>query len=295
MNKYLRKIYLIILSAMLCSILVSESYVVEAKEVKIISKESLLSLDSSSLIKTLELKGLRLPSDYEQHKELAQSFASKYVPLLMENKINPYIKQFSYDQSNEMMVELAKVLTSMELFKIENVLRYTLKDSTVLGSWSNSYDRYNCYAYSLGKTFGLQPGTTSRTKFSMTFSISQMADVVIADLNSMGFRGYKTTKKPKSLPDKWFRVICIRKDNDNVDYHFMKCGANLNSWTHKPGGTQPLRWKYSSPGAKVWSNEHVYKGIAEPGNITYESDIYYTIYKGKNDPGIQPNSYLDYK
>ena len=280
---------------MLVSIFTLETPVVEAKEAKIISKESLLSLDSSSLIKTLELNGLRLPSDYEQHKELAQSFASKYVPLLMENKINPYIKQFSYDQSNEMMVELAKTLTNMKLFKIENALRYSLKDSTAIGPWSNSYSDYNCYAYSLGKTFGLQPGTTSRTKFSMTFSISQMADVVIADLNSMGFRGYKTTKKPKSLPDKWFRVICIRKDNDNADYHFMKCGANLNTWLNKPGRTQPLNWKYSSPGARVWTNEFVYKGTANPGYTTYESDIYYIIYKGKNDPGVQPNSYIDYK
>lgn len=72
MNKYFRKISLIILSAMLVSIFALETPVVEAKETKIISKEGLLSLDSSSLIKTLELNGLRLPSDYEQHKELAQ-------------------------------------------------------------------------------------------------------------------------------------------------------------------------------------------------------------------------------
>lgn len=70
----------------------------------------------------------------------------------------------------------------------------------------------------------------------------------------------------------------------------MKANGSLNAWAHKPGGTQPLSWNYLSPGAVIWTNECVYLGTAYPGNVTYESPIYYIIYKGKNDPGIQPRN-----
>lgn len=129
----------------------------------------------------------------------------------------------------------------------------------------------------------------SNTPFSIYFSVSEMADIVLKDLDSMGYWGYKTTTKPTSTPDQWFKVICIRKDTSNVDFHFMKANT-LNSWAHKPGATQPLNWKYASPGAKIWTNERIDKGQALPGTITYESEIYYILYKGKNDPGVQPNS-----
>ena len=116
------------------------------------------------------------------------------------------------------------------------------------------------------------------------------------DLNNLGYWGYKTTTKPTSRPDNYFRVICVRKNSNGFDYHFMKMqGSSLNSWTHKPGDSQPLKWKYSSPGAKVWTNEAINnKGTHEP-DLKYDSDIYYILYKGKNDPGIKPNSHMEHK
>lgn len=288
MNKNINKLSFFVLSTLLVAILMSTSVFANAQENDFMSKESLYSLDGSSLVKTLESNGLVMPADYEQHRDMAQSFVSKYVPLLLEGKVNPHVPSFNYDQSNQMMLELTRVLTKMNLLEVESNTRYSLQNSTAIGSWSDSYPNYNCYAYSLGRTYGLQPGTTSNTPFSLTLSISQMADVVLADLDSMGYWGYKTTTKPTNRPDQWFRVICIRKDNGNEDYHFMKSTSSLSSWLHKPGGTQPLSWNYSSPGFTVWSSEHVYMGTAYPGNVTYESQIYYILYKGKNDPGIQP-------
>lgn len=52
-------------------------------------------------------------------------------------------------------------------------------------------------------------------------SVSDMADIVLDDLNALGYWGYKTNTKPTSLPDQYFKVICLRKNNSNIDYHFM--------------------------------------------------------------------------
>jgi len=116
-----------------------------------------------------------------------------------------------------------------------------------------------------------------------------MADLVLDDLDSRGYWGYKTSTKPSQLPDQWFKLIAIRKDTDNEDFHFMKSdGSSLNLWSHKPGNTLPLRWNYSSPGSRIWSNEVIWSdGLAYAPNLTYESTIYYIIYKSDNDPGIQ--------
>lgn len=40
-------------------------------------------------------------------------------------------------------------------------------------------------------------------------------------------------------------------------------GSPLNSWAHKPGGTQPLKWNYSSPGFKTWSNEVYFDSVVK--------------------------------
>lgn len=287
MNKRLGIVRRFVLLNLLAAILCLNIPVSYASTHESISKEKLYSLNSSQLVSLLEDNGLRLPQDYAEHRELASSFVSKYTPLIIRGKVNPYVPMFNYEQSNQMMLELANALSRIKVINQPTTYSRSLQDSTVRGSWSDSYNNYNCYAHSLYRTNGLQPGQTSNTSFSLTMSISKMADVVLKDLDAMGYWGYKTTTKPTSKPDKWFIVICIRKDTNNEDYHFMRA-ETLNSWSHKPGGTQPLDWKYSSPGYKVWTNEYVYKGVVYPGEVSYESEIYYILYKGKNDPGIQP-------
>ncbi len=263
---------------------------VSAEEVSL-SKETVLSLEKSALLDVLQEKGLILPEDYENHREMAEKFVSKYTPLILEGQIDPQLERFNYSQSNQMMKSLGDTIESMG-FEIESspesAAAYKLKDSTALGTWNDSYRNYNCYAYSIGQTSGLQPGEKSNTYFSMSMSIAEMADVVVKDLDALGYWGSKTATKPSALPDQYFRVICIRKDMDNEDYHFMRPqGASLNTWAHKPGGTQPLKWNYATPAARVWTNEAVAYGRTYPPNISYESDIYYILYKAKNQSGLQ--------
>lgn len=266
-----------------------------------ITKETILSLEKDKLLDCLQAEGLVLPKYYENHKEVAEKFVSCFTPLILNGKIDTSVRVFNLQDSNEMLKNLETILIKKGLINRTRIKtfaanKYKLKDSTPIGSWSNSYKYYNCYAYSIGRTKWRQPNGYEGSGYNCTKSISEIADDVLNDLNNLGYWGYKTTTKPTSRPDNYFRVICVRKNSNGFDYHFMKMqGSSLNSWTHKPGDSQPLKWKYSSPGAKVWTNEAINnKGTHEP-DLKYDSEIYYILYKGKNDPGIKPNSHMEHK
>ena len=90
-------------------------------------------------------------------------------------------------------------------------------------------------------------------------------------------------------------MICVRKSSDGLNYHFMKMKDNFYSyvtWTHKPDRSEPLQWNYYSPGADVWTNEGVVNGAVQPATLTYDSEIYYIVYKSKTAPGTQPTDYM---
>lgn len=262
-----------------------------AEETDSITKDDLLAMNKSELLETLVDNGLILPEDYATHRDLAESFVYEYTPLIIDGTVDADNGKFNYDQSNEMLHNLGSVLAELGFVTSNARLvrsTYTLQNSTAIGSWSNTYTNYNCYAYAIGKTSGLQPGTLSGEYFSVRMSVSSMADVVLADLETEGYWGMKTTTKPTSLPDEYFKVIAIRKDTDNRDYHFMRLySSSLNSWSHKPADTQPLKWNYSSPNAATWTNEYVEYGNAYPATVDYESTIYYILYKHEDDPGTQ--------
>lgn len=288
-NKFLPVFALTVFASVIFSV-VTTSYATESHA---LTEEDLLVMSKSELLETLQAEGLILPEDYATHVDMAENFVYKYTPMIIEGTINANENPFNYNHSNEMLHNLGSVLNELDfaanytLFAQEE---YTLQDNTPIGSWNDSYDNYNCYAYALERTSGLQPGYLSGDHFSMTMSISAMADVVLSDLDSQGYWGYTTTTKPTSLPDSHFHVIAMRKDNDNVDYHFMRpYSLTLNSWSHKPGRTQPLKWNYSSPNSAIWTNECVYKGMTYAPDVTYESEIYYIVYKHRGAPGIQPN------
>lgn len=268
-----------------------------------LTKDDLLNMDKGELLTTMEDNGLWLPSDFVEHRtELAEPFVYKYVHMLLEGKTGFDNVSFEYEQSNIAFKNLINVLLRMG-FSFETRMtsvysvapmstKYSLKNSTAIGTWSESYTKYNCYAYAIGKTSWIRIGEPSGKKdqFSITMPISQIADFVIADLDKMGYLAYKTTTKPTSLPDVHFKVICVRKGAD--DYHFMKQnGSNVSYWTHKPSVSQPLKWNYASPAAAIWTNERVQHGIAFEPTVRYDSTIYYILYKKKGSHGLQSTEY----
>lgn len=243
--------------------------------------EKLTHLSGEELLDTLLDSGLVLPEAFEQDEYTVN--AVKTIVADIQRGVTT-AERIPYNYTE--LAELAKRI--LDMFSQDNIsalANYTLKDSTVIGTWSNSYTGYNCYGYAIGVHVFQNPGYHSKQRFSMNLSIASMADLVVDDLEALGYWGYKTATKPSSLAN-YQRVVAIRKGS--IDYHFMKGTTTASDWTHKPGGTNPLRWNYSSPGYKIWTNEYSYNNVSYQGDTTYNSSIYYIIYWPKN-VGPQPN------
>lgn len=134
-----------------------------------------------------------------------------------------------------------------------------LSDSEVIESWSASYNDYNCYGYAIRTYETRTPGNYSGANpggYSISMTASILADYTIKDLEVKGYNAYKTTTRPTIMAGNQ-NIICVRTGSG--DYHFMRA-TTPTSWTHKPGFTSLLRWKYSSPGYKVWTNERYDRG-----------------------------------
>ena len=122
-----------------------------------LTKETILSLEKDKLLDCLRDEGLVLPQYYENHKEVAEKFVSYFTPLILNGKIDTSVRVFNLQDSNEMLKNLEAILIKKGLINRTRIKtfatnKYKLKDSTPIGSWSNSYEYYNCYAYSIGRT-----------------------------------------------------------------------------------------------------------------------------------------------
>lgn len=168
-----------------------------------VSIENLALLSGENLLDTLTDNGLILPEALEQDKENTESALKTIVADIQRGVTTADRIPYNYTE----LAELARRVMGVSAQNNKSVAAsYTLVNSTVIGSWSNTYTGYNCYGYSIGNHVYKDPGYHSNQSFSMSLPIASMADLVIADPSG-------------------------------------------NDWTHKPGGTNPLRWNYSSPGA----------------------------------------------
>lgn len=241
---------------------------VQKQKLSELSVEKLDEKTGSECIKILESHGLCLPEVYKNDKKLAENSIKVIIKDLNNGTLSSGVIPYNYTE----LVELANQV--IELAETYDA-KYALKNSTVVGSWKDSYEKYNCYGYAIGQTSRfVNPGYYSGNNFSMGLSISAMADLVIKDLDKLGYYAVKTTTKPSAVAS-WEKVICIRKGN--ADYHFMK-GSSPTYWLHKPGQTNLLKWNYTSPGTAIWTNEYSYKNVSYASTTTYNSTIYYIKY-----------------
>ncbi|WP_150272536.1 hypothetical protein [Paenibacillus tepidiphilus] len=249
----------------------------------LVPTEKLTQLSGEDLLNTLLNNGLVIPEALEKEKEYTENAVKTIITDIQRGVTSAERIPYNYTE----LAELARRVVAISAQNNKSLLAsYTLVNSTVIGSWSDTYLGYNCYGYSIGNHVFKDPGYHSNQGgFSMSLPIASMADLVISDLNALGYWALKTTTKPSSL-NYYEKVIAIRKGNS--DYHFMKGDTSGNDWTHKPGGSNPLRWKYSSPGATIWTNEYSAYNVSNSGSLTYDSTIYYIKYWLKNGPGPQP-------
>lgn len=159
---------------------------------------------------------------------------------------------------------------------------YTLQDSTVIGTWNDSYVNYNCYSYALYKKDAFHlPGDFSGTEFNLNDPMTTIMARVKADLKSSELSKECvciTTVRPTSLNENQY-VICARKGTEDI--HFMRSTTG-STWRHKPSWTNPLKYKYTDPSTTVWTNEHSYENEEYAGNTYYDSEIYYAVYQSEH-------------
>ena len=99
-----------------------------------------------------------------------------------------------------------------------------------------------------------------------------------------------STNMPNTAVAPHTNLICVRKDTDGYykqydnyiflvyDYHFMKLCEN-GYWTHKPGGTNPLRYLYTPTNGREWVGEwSVGSQTFRDEELTYDSEIYFIEY-----------------
>lgn len=255
-------------------------------------KSDLLNMDKSELLAALEANGLWLPPDFAAHRtELTEPFMYKYTHMLLEGKAGFNYVSFDYDQSNIAFENLVNVLVKMgfsfetRATSVHGITHasngYSLKNSTAIGTWNNSFANYNCCAYAIGKTTWTRIGEPSgkRDQFSISMPISQMADLIIADLDKMGYSAYKTTG---STPDVCFKIICVRNGSEDS----LLMNQNELFRMRKPGISQPLS-DYAFPSAAVLKNERMEYWPDFAPEKRCDSTVYYILYRKKEPRVLQ--------
>jgi hypothetical protein len=236
-------------------------------------------------IEFVEQYDIKVPDVYKDKADFG-SLVKKLIDESYEMPVEYY--PYSYTELRTLAEEIRSGLLEANLLDYDTqkaTSTYTLQNSTVYGSWSESFLNYNCYGYAIGNTSNfVDPGYYSGGAFSMSLSISSMASLVVDDLEEQGYWAYYTSTKPSSLAS-FEKLICIRKGT--YDYHFMKYFPSGNSWRHKPGNTHILKYNYSNAGYNTWTNECSFRGVSYPGDTQYDSSIRYIIYWPKN-VGPQP-------
>ncbi len=224
----------------------------------------------------LERQGVNVPDDYVD-------FVISIIPRIEEDPdypclvSNPVLCDLTEDVKNAVNDYYGRADSTPS--RAAN--SYVLQDSTVYGSWDESYINYNCYAYALGRTDSFYwPGKLSTVPswydFDRYESVYVLACHVKADLQSATLSNQcvvLTDVKPTSLSDGQ-SCICIRTGDG--DFHFMKLSGS--SWYHKPGMSNPLKYNYEPSTTRPWTNEGVFRGVAHEPDTIYDGDIYYLIY-----------------
>ena len=172
--------------------------------------------------------------------------------------------------------------------------RYVLQDSAMIGSWSDSFESYDCYSYVLGRTGGIgrMPGfMTGQDAYTREYlksgKFDQIAGFVVGDLKELGkcCTGYTKSLPTTSSLNSFSGVMCLRMTSSSLltpDFHFMGYYKSVGQWRHKPGATAVLRYLYSPVKSRIWTNENVKADGAHAGTREYTSDIYYIQYNNSH-------------
>lgn len=243
----------------------------------------LSEMSDSECIQFIKECGIVIPDDYSD--ETAWIPFIKNVIVLVED--NPdYIFGISYPVTLEFANLIKAAVNNYYGITVcrtdheqvsTQATGYVLQHSSIHGSWVDEFLNYNCYAFAIGKNDAFyKPGDFSGQSYSISQSISTMANNVKKDLTALGYQNITvgTTRPTSSSLCSNERAICIRKGA--YDYHFMKLSSG--NWLHKPSDSRVLKYNYAPTTSRVWDNERAYRNTFEAPNMTYTSTIYYITY-----------------
>ena len=259
----------------MCSMLFSGQVSADNTDSKRINLQYLLDCDGEEALTALLDAGLVLPEVYLNNREAA--IESTQTVLRTLSHYNGY---FPYNY-RELICLGERILALVDIGEQLPPTRLgTLEDSTNLDSWHSYYANYNCYAYALGiMNDWYVPGDFSpaNSVYHNIYlgNVTNARNAIISDLSTLGYNSSYSTSKPTSIgPGE--KVICVRCGDG--DFHVMYA-YTTTKWRHKPAGSVPLQWNYSSPGYKTWTNEMYIAGNqATDPDIYYTSTIYYITY-----------------
>ena len=210
-------------------------------------------------------------------KEPNAKFAINYEPTLafaeaIRLAVNQYYEKTEIQSIRSNATLISRAATS-------------LQDSILFGEWTNSFLSYNCYAFALRRTSGLQPGKIAYDKLQENNPIAPPYELNNCDvlniigrvedgLSTIGFTGIYIENSLVSDEDMCANemIICVRSAG-SLDYHFMRCDNGI--WYHKPGQTHTLQYIYTPTDERVWTNEAVINGEYFEYDLIYDSPIYF--------------------
>lgn len=231
----------------------------------------------------IEQEGIQIPEDIQRVSGYEDIIYSIMMSAYEDPQYRPEYQYTKMQELAEIITKKVRVYTFAEastygkLDKAKSVAAvaptYQLQDSVRYGGWNNSYLDYNCYGFALDRMLYGNPGFYCHIPIDISKPTSAIADLTLADLRTLGYTATYTTTRPASLPS-YKHMVALRKSA--TDYHFMKYSSG--SWLHKPGNTNPLKYKYTPANSRAWMNEYIYINTSKPPTQYYTDTIYYIIY-----------------
>lgn len=231
----------------------------------------------------IEQEGIQIPEDIQRVSDYEDIIYSIMMSAYEDPQYRPEYQYTKMQELAEIIAKKVRVYTFAEastygkLDKANSVAAvaptYQLQDSVRYGGWNNSYLDYNCYGFALDRMLYGNPGFYCHIPIDISKPTSAIADLTLADLRTLGYTATYTTTRPVSLPS-YKHMVALRKSA--TDYHFMKYSSG--SWLHKPGNTNPLKYKYTPANSRAWMNEYIYINTSKPPTQYYTDTIYYIIY-----------------
>ena len=233
--------------------------------------------------------------------------------LIMQSSNSPNIEFcFNYDKTQQYAEDIKSAVHMYMNWDavpaIASTNSYYLQYNTVMdeyGNWVTSggyfnpkWYNYNCYAYAInraeqpqyyssGNYIQYQPGNMcGQGSFDDCTNISELANIVVADLQCMGYEGISVSSTVPSISASQ-ELICVRMSE--VDYHFMRYDTYTGAWYHKPGNTSVLKYNYVPANDMLWYIEYSSAdGEGYSPYYPYDSSVLYIVYT-KNSISVNNN------